>query len=43
MAPAVRATLARIHQEATGASDQAAARWLTDLEREGRYAADVFA
>src|SRR5439155_23088861 len=40
MAPAVRATLARIHQDATGASEEAASAWLGALERDGRYAAD---
>lgn len=43
MAPAVRATLARIHQEATGCSDEEATRWLGALEREGRLVSDVFA
>jgi cytochrome P450/NADPH-cytochrome P450 reductase len=40
MAPAVRATLARIHQQSTGGDGEA---WLADLERRGRYVADVFA
>jgi cytochrome P450/NADPH-cytochrome P450 reductase len=43
MAPAVRATLARIHQDASGASEAASAQWVATLERDGRYAADVFA
>jgi cytochrome P450/NADPH-cytochrome P450 reductase len=42
MAPAVRETLARIHQEAAGATDAEATSWLASLEREGRYVADVF-
>jgi cytochrome P450/NADPH-cytochrome P450 reductase len=36
MAPAVRATLPRIH----GDDGEA---WLAELERQGRYVADVFA
>jgi cytochrome P450/NADPH-cytochrome P450 reductase len=44
MAPAVRETFVRIHQEASGATVGDAERWLENLEREaGRYAADVFA
>ena len=44
MAPAVRATLARIYQEATGANDESASAWIDTMEREhGRYVADVFA
>ena len=42
MAPAVRETLARIHQDATGCSDEEAGRWLDEHERQGRYVADVF-
>lgn len=43
MAPAVRETLERIHQESTGCSLEEAKAWLEGLEREGRYVADVFA
>ncbi len=43
MAPAVRDTLARIRQHAGGGSPEDAVAWLTELEREGRYVADVFA
>jgi cytochrome P450/NADPH-cytochrome P450 reductase len=43
MAPAVRATLVRIQQEGAGTSAEAAEQWVSDLERAGRYAADVFA
>jgi cytochrome P450/NADPH-cytochrome P450 reductase len=43
MAPAVRQTLARIHQDAAGVSAEEAGKWLATLERDGRYAADVFA
>ncbi|WP_370865975.1 bifunctional cytochrome P450/NADPH--P450 reductase [Chondromyces apiculatus] len=43
MAPAVRATLARIHEEATGCSSAESAQWLDTREREGRYVPDVFA
>ncbi|MGN7979636.1 bifunctional cytochrome P450/NADPH--P450 reductase [Burkholderia sp. 22313] len=44
MAPAVRATLGRIYQDATGANDEDARAWIDTLEREhGRYVADVFA
>ena len=43
MAPAVRETLARIHQERTGCPDEEATRWLGAMEREGRLVADVFA
>ena len=42
MAPAVRETLARLHQEAAGGSDADATRWLAELEREGRLVVDVF-
>ena len=42
MAPAVRETLARIHQDASGCSDEEAGRWLDEEERQGRYVADVF-
>jgi cytochrome P450/NADPH-cytochrome P450 reductase len=42
MAPAVRQTLARIHQEATSVSDEQARAGLDRLERDGRYVADVF-
>lgn len=44
MAPAVHATCVRIYQEATGASPEAAERWMAEMERQhGRYVADVFA
>ena len=44
MAPAVHATAARIHREATGASAEETDAWLTAMEREhSRYVADVFA
>ncbi len=42
MAPAVRATLTQIHQDATGCSNEDASLWLRDLERAGRYVPDVF-
>ncbi len=42
MAPAVRDTLARIHQERTGCTDADAKAWLEALEADGRYVADVF-
>jgi cytochrome P450/NADPH-cytochrome P450 reductase len=42
MAPAVRETLARIRQDATGCSDEEAGRWLDERERQGLYVADVF-
>ncbi|KER69128.1 cytochrome P450 [Burkholderia cepacia] len=44
MAPAVRATLGRIYQDATGENDENASAWIDTMEREhGRYVADVFA
>jgi cytochrome P450/NADPH-cytochrome P450 reductase len=43
MAPAVRETLARIHQETVGCSDEEATAWLAGLETQGRLVADVFA
>ncbi|AKT36069.1 bifunctional cytochrome P450/NADPH--P450 reductase [Chondromyces crocatus] len=43
MAPAVRATLVRIRQEAVGCTEEDATAWLTSMEREGRYVPDVFA
>ncbi len=43
MAPAVRETLTRIHQESAGCSDEAAGEWLLDMEHKGRYVPDVFA
>jgi len=43
MAPAVRETLCRIRQEATGGTEAEASRWLREIEREGRYVPDVFA
>ncbi len=43
MAPAVRDTLCRIHQHRHGGTDDDATHWLREMEREGRYLADVFA
>jgi cytochrome P450/NADPH-cytochrome P450 reductase len=44
MAPAVRETLVRIYQEASGASDSEAQRWVDVIEHQrGRYVSDVFA
>ncbi|MER6008936.1 cytochrome P450 [Nonomuraea angiospora] len=43
MAPAVREALAAIHRNRTGADDEAARQWLTQLEADGRYQQDVFA
>ncbi len=44
MAPAVRETLVRIYQEASGANDGEAQRWVDVIEHEqGRYVSDVFA
>lgn len=44
MAPAVRETLIRIYQEASGASSEDAQRWADVIEHEhGRYVSDVFA
>ncbi len=43
MAPAVRDTLAKIHQETANCSDEAADQWLQDMEHHGRYVPDVFA
>ncbi|QRN97958.1 cytochrome P450 [Archangium violaceum] len=42
MAPAVRETVARIHQERTGCTPERAADWMRELEKQGRYLADVF-
>jgi cytochrome P450/NADPH-cytochrome P450 reductase len=42
MAPAVRETLARIHQESDGGSFEEAQAWLRGLETSGRFVADVF-
>jgi cytochrome P450 / NADPH-cytochrome P450 reductase len=42
MAPAVKETLARIHQERAGGSAEEAAAWLVDMEQRGRLVADVF-
>jgi cytochrome P450/NADPH-cytochrome P450 reductase len=42
MAPAVRQTLARIHQEESGCTEAEAEAWLRALEREGRFVPDVF-
>ena len=44
MAPAVRETLIRIYQEASGASTEDAQHWADVIEHEhGRYVSDVFA
>ncbi|MFY0581783.1 hypothetical protein ACN28S_52660 [Cystobacter fuscus] len=43
MAPAVRETLARIHQETVGCSEAEATAWLEGMETQGRLVADVFA
>ncbi len=43
MYPAVRECLEKIHADATGATEADAKAWLTGLEREGRFVADVFA
>jgi len=43
MAPAVRATLARIHAESASCSLAEGERWLADLERAARFVSDVFA
>lgn len=44
MAPAVRETLLRIYQEASGAGDDEAQNWADVIEHEhGRYVSDVFA
>ena len=42
MAPAVKETLARIHQERVGGSAEEASAWLVDMEQRGRLVADVF-
>ncbi|HYF65853.1 MAG TPA: cytochrome P450 [Herpetosiphonaceae bacterium] len=42
MAPAVRETLIAMRQEAAGCSQAEAAGWLLELERSGRFVADVF-
>lgn len=44
MAPAVRETLVRIYQEASGAGESDAQRWVDTIEHEhGRFVSDVFA
>jgi cytochrome P450/NADPH-cytochrome P450 reductase len=44
MAPAVHETCVRIYQEATGAAQEDAEAWMTEMERtRGRYVAGVFA
>lgn len=43
MAPAVRETLQRIHQETTGVGEADAKQWLERMEQEGRFVTDVFA
>jgi cytochrome P450/NADPH-cytochrome P450 reductase len=40
--PAVRETLARLHQEAVGCSAEEATGWLADMEKQGRLVSDVF-
>jgi cytochrome P450/NADPH-cytochrome P450 reductase len=42
MAPGVRGTFSRIHQEKTGSNAEATEAWLQDLERQHRYLVDVF-
>jgi cytochrome P450/NADPH-cytochrome P450 reductase len=42
MAPDVRATFARIHQEKTQGSPETAETWLRELEQAQRYLVDVF-
>jgi sulfite reductase alpha subunit-like flavoprotein len=42
MEPAVRGTLAKIHADHKGLSDEEGARWLVDLEGHDRYHADIF-
>ena len=42
MAPAVRETLGRIHQEKKGCTAEQAAEWMRRMEQERRYLADVF-
>ncbi|MBV1854341.1 bifunctional cytochrome P450/NADPH--P450 reductase [Catellatospora tritici] len=43
MAPAVRDALAALYRERTGSDDEAAHKWLAQLETDGRYQQDVFA
>ncbi len=43
MAPAVRETLERIYQDASQREPEEARAWLEEMERNGRYVADVFA
>jgi cytochrome P450 / NADPH-cytochrome P450 reductase len=43
MAPAVRQTLAKIYQEAEGLGEKEGIARVNELERQGRYVADVFA
>jgi cytochrome P450/NADPH-cytochrome P450 reductase len=43
MAPAVRKTLEKIYQETVDCSDEDAAKWLLEMEHQGRYVPDVFA
>ncbi|NBM18349.1 bifunctional cytochrome P450/NADPH--P450 reductase [Streptomyces sp. GC420] len=43
MAPAVREALAAVYREHTGGDDEAAQRWLAQLEADERYQQDVFA
>lgn len=43
MAPAVREELAALYRNHTGGGDEAAHKWLAQLETDGRYQQDVFA
>ncbi|MFT3809761.1 MAG: cytochrome P450 [Micropepsaceae bacterium] len=43
MYPAVRETLEKIHADATGGTADDGRAWLTEMERNGRFVADVFA
>ena len=43
MAPAVRETFGRMHQERSGCSAEQVEAWLVDLEKSLRYSQDVFA
>ena len=42
MAPAVRHTMALVHQHSSGCSAAEGAAFVTELERQGRYVVDVF-
>lgn len=43
MYPAVRETLEKIHADATSGTEADGRAWLTAMERDGRFVADVFA